>query len=163
MSDILSNPAAAGVGRESWTALLDLASREVFSVMLASSLSAAPESFPQNELDVTAMVGLAGQVCGILSIRCPTRAAAVMASKMLGIDAANAGPEIWDAVGEVCNMIAGDFKHKIAGMSDGCLLSVPTVITGADYNLHPLTNSDRIEVNLLFEGLPLVVGLELHS
>jgi len=30
----------------------------------------------------------------------------------------------------------GNFKNKIDGLSDGCMLSLPTVITGSDYTLH---------------------------
>lgn len=83
-----------------------------------------------------------------------------MASRMLGIDADKAGPEMWDAVGEICNLVAGNFKNKVSG--DGCMLSVPTVITGADYNVHSMVN-DNLHRTLLFEGQPVVVSLEIHS
>jgi hypothetical protein len=48
-------------------------------------------------------------------------------------------------------------------MGDSCMLSVPTVITGADYNLHALTDSGKVGIPLLFEGLPLIVSIEVHS
>jgi len=146
-----------------WAPLLGLAAREVFERMLGSHLVPAPELSTGEENDVTSIVGLAGQVCGVMTVRCPSKAAVLMASKMLGVDAAQAGTEMWDAVGEVCNMIAGNFKNKITGMGDGCMLSVPTVITGVDYSLHPLTVSRKTDVHLVFEGLPLVVSLEVHS
>jgi chemotaxis protein CheX len=131
--------------------------------MLGSDLVPATEPFSEEVLDITSMVGLAGQICGVMTVRCPIQSAVLMASKMLGVDAEQAGPEMWDAVGEVCNMIAGNFKSKITGMGDGCMLSVPTVITGADYTLHALTDSGKTEVQLAFEGLPFVVSLEVHS
>lgn len=162
MNAINPNPAASE-GRESWAPLLGLAAREVFDLMLGSHLATAPESFAEEGLDITSMVGLAGQVCGVITLRCAQESAALMASKMLAVDAGQAGPEMWDAVGEICNMIAGNFKSKIAGMGDSCMLSVPTVITGADYSLHALADSGKIEINLLFEGLPLIVSLEVHS
>jgi CheY-specific phosphatase CheX len=34
---------------------------------------------------------------------------------MLGIDIERAGPEMWDAVGEICNMVAGNSKTKSLG------------------------------------------------
>jgi chemotaxis protein CheX len=158
------NPkAVASEECDSWAPLLGLAAREVFERMLGSRLLPAPELSTGEESDVTSMVGLAGQVCGVMTVRCPTKAAVLMASKMLGVDAAQAGTEMWDAVGEVCNMIAGNFKNKIVGMGDGCMLSVPTVITGVDYNLHPLTNSSKTDVHLVFEGFPLVISLEVHN
>jgi len=161
--NVINAMPAASQGREAWATLLGLAACEVFERMLGSHLVPAQESFAPEEDDVTSMVGLAGQICGVMTVRCPTKAALLMASKMLGVDAAQAGPEMWDAVGEVCNMIAGNFKNKIAGMGDGCMLSVPTVITGADYSLRALVDSDKTEVHLVFEGLPLVVALEVHS
>src|SRR5579863_8870310 len=108
------------------------------------------------------MVGLAGQVCGVLTLRCSAKSAARMASRMLGIDAEQAGSEMWDAVGEICNMVAGNFKNKITGLGDGCMLSVPTVITGSEYSFHSMVK-DNLRTVLLFEGEPIVLSLEIHS
>jgi chemotaxis protein CheX len=133
----------------------------VFMLMLTSPLELLPEPPEEDGLDITAMVGLAGQVCGILSLRCGAKAAGRMASRMLGVDPSRAGPEMWDAVGEICNMVAGSFKNKISGLGDGCLLSVPTVITGGNYSVHSRV-SDNVQTWLSFEGEPLIVSLEVH-
>jgi chemotaxis protein CheX len=117
---------------------------------------------PEKGLDITSVVGLAGQLCGVLTLRCSTQTAGRMAARMLGIEAEKAGKEIWDAVGEICNMVAGNFKNKIAGLGDGCMLSVPTVITGREYTLHSMVNNQICTV-LLFEGKPVVLTLEIHS
>ena len=154
--------AAAGKDHQAWAPMLEVAAREVFELMLSSTLT-APETAINLELEITAMVGLAGQLCGVMSIRCSHKAAALMASKMLGTEIGQGSAEMCDAFGEVCNMIAGNFKNKIAGMGDGCMLSVPTVITGNDYSLHALSNSAPVEVGLLFERMPLVVSLQVHS
>jgi chemotaxis protein CheX len=151
----------SGAGRECWGPTLELSMREVFMLMLASPLELFPEAPEEERLDITAMVGLAGQVCGILSLRCSANAAGRMASRMLGVDPNRAGPEMWDAVGEICNMVAGNFKNKISGLGDGCLLSVPTVITGGNYSVHSRV-SDNVQTWLSFEGEPLIVSLEVH-
>ena len=65
--------------------------------------------------------------------------------------------ELADAMGEICNMVAGNFKNKISGLSDGCMLSVPTVITGSDYNLHSPADSETLELKLLFERMDIDV------
>jgi chemotaxis protein CheX len=108
------------------------------------------------------MVGLAGKLCGILTVRCSSKSAVRMVSRMLELDAEEAGPEAWDAVGEICNMVAGNFKNKIAGLGDGCMLSLPTVISGAEYDLHSMVNNE-IHTVLLFEGEPIWLSLEVHS
>jgi chemotaxis protein CheX len=115
--------------------------------------------------DTTAMVGLAGALCGILSIRCSTSSATSIASKMLGEPAHSSDciSQQWDALGEICNMVAGNFKARIEGLREQCMLSVPTVITGQDYNLHSLAEDDRLEVALLFQGEPIVLRLEVHA
>ncbi len=158
-----ANPALSSpLGRECWLPTLQLAMQEVFELMLACPLHVSPEPAPEQGLDITAMVGLAGQLCGILSVRCSSQSAARIASRMLGVDTDTAGPEMWDAVGEICNMVAGNFKNKISGLGDGCLLSVPTVITGGEYSLHSMVN-DEMHTVLLFEGQPIVLTLEVHS
>jgi chemotaxis protein CheX len=148
-------------GRESWLPTLQLAAQEVFELMLASRLEMLTQTSVEQKLEITAMVGLAGKLSGVLSVRCSGRSANQMASRMLGTNANQAGPETWDAIGEICNMIAGNFKNKITGLGDGCMLSVPTVITGGDYNMRALA-TDEICIALLFEGEPLVLSLEVH-
>lgn len=148
--------------RECWLSTLRLATQEVFELMLACPLE-VPSGPPREQgLDVTSMVGLAGPLSGILTVRCSTKSAAKMASRMLGVDSENAGAQMWDAVGEICNMVAGNFKNKISGLGDACVLSAPTVIRGADPSF--LSEADHeIHTVLLFEGEPLVLALELSN
>jgi len=152
----------ANDGHKDWIPLLDLATREVFQMMLGSQLKTS-ETTADIGLDITSMVGLAGQLCGMLSLRCTQKLAALMASKMLGTDPGTIGPEIADACGEICNMVAGNFKNKISGLNDGCMLSVPTVVTGSDYQMRSLSDYPALEVRLELEEMPIVVSLEIHS
>ena len=153
---------AANRNHENWTPLLEMAVREVFELMLGCQLT-APAEGAETTPEFTAMVGLAGQLCGLLSIRCDGKAAALMTSKMLGVDLDKVGAEVSDALGEVCNMTAGNFKNKIAGLAEGCMLSPPTVVTGSDYTLHSLADSPAIEVRLGFEGMLIVISLQINS
>jgi len=156
------NPALSDRGRECWLPALQLSVQEVFGLMLGCELEVLKESPSEEGLEITSMVGLAGQLCGIVTVRCSAKAASRMAARMLGIEADQAGSQKWDAVGELCNMIAGNFKNKITGLGDGCMLSVPTVITGGDYNLHAMVN-EEIRAAFLFEEEPVVLGLEVHN
>ncbi|HXM65923.1 MAG TPA: chemotaxis protein CheX [Candidatus Acidoferrum sp.] len=153
---------AADGGHQNWIPLMDMAAREVFELMLSCQLTESP-TVDDSKLDVTAMVGLAGQLCGVLSVRCDGKAAAVMTSKMLGVPLDKVGSEVSDAMGEVCNMVAGNFKNKISGLAEGCMLSPPTVITGSDYNLHSMADSPAVEIRMLFEKMPIVISLQIHS
>lgn len=143
-----------------WIPLLELSVREVFELMLGCQLKQL-EAGSERGLDITSMVGLAGQLCGVLSVRSSKESAALMAHKMLGAETDTNSQEVRDAFGEICNMVAGNFKNKISGLGEGCMLSVPTVVTGNDYSLHSLTDSPPLEVRLQFEDRPLIISLEV--
>lgn len=67
-----------------------------------------------------------------------------------------------DAVGEIANMIAGNFKNRIDNLSDRCLLSTPTVVVGMDYRCRALNEMERQELWFRFENQPLQVALEVQ-
>lgn len=161
----LSKPSAGTEMKdcENWRELLAKAACEVFEVMVGTSLVKARDHGLTVIADYTAMVGIAGGLCGVLSIRGSSESARRIAANMLGVDDVNSGSSVLDAFGEVCNMIAGSFKSRIGGSGDSCALSVPTVISGKDYSLYSLANEERIEVIFTFEGRPLSVTLDLHS
>lgn len=146
-----------------WTPLLQTATREVFEIMLSAETSLAPETEPPVSTEVTALVGLAGAICGVVSVRCSSETAIQMAGRMTGSDTQEFDETTRDALGEICNMVAGNFKAKITGLADGCMLSVPTVITGADYRLHPMAAGGRVEVAMAFEDSTFWVALDLQS
>jgi chemotaxis protein CheX len=75
----------------------------------------------------------------------------------------NSAQEVADALGEICNMIAGNFKNKLAGTDERCMLSVPTVISGEEYSLHSMAEGSSVETTMLFEEAPVAVRLELQS
>jgi chemotaxis protein CheX len=132
-------------------------------MMLNSEIQQAPAGTQAPRAEFTAMVGLAGDLYGVCVLRCTPTAAALMAAKMLGVDPAQAGDEKWDAVGEVCNMVAGNFKNKLPGLSERCMLSCPTVIAGSDYQCRSLAEGQALNITLLFEGNPLGIVLEIHD
>lgn len=161
MKNMLADPAAHDL--ISWAPVLELATREVFQLMLSEELLPGDYVHSAGPLDMTAMVGLAGQVCGMISVRCSIRAANLMAARMLGMDGYEDRPETWDALGEICNMVAGNFKNKIHNMAEGCMISVPTVVSGMSYQLHPFRKNKRIEAHFSFRNLPLEVAIEVNG
>jgi chemotaxis protein CheX len=154
--------AAADSSPATWSPLLRLATQEVFEVMLGCLVElrnpAAPAGF-----ELTAMVGFAGQLCGRFSLRSSKESAAGMAGKILGTQVNNDDAQIWDAMGEIANMIAGNFKNKLVGLENRCALSLPTVISGSDYKCRAMKNSCLLEVALLFEGAPFSVTVEVQG
>lgn len=160
-SEISIPPAV--IDRTTWTPLLELSAREVFDIMLCTKLRSFDSPANIDEGAFTALVGLAGSLRGVLSIRCHEQAARMMASKMLGMPVEEVDNDSWDALGEIANMIAGNFKGKLSGVGNRCMLSVPTIITGTDYETRSITAGNRIEVIFDFEQRPLWVTLELNE
>lgn len=154
---------AAGGTQEGWAPLLELALREVFELMLGSQLTLPANNEEPMPREVTAMVGLAGKLCGLVGVHCSGKCAALMTSKMLGVPLDKVGADMSDAMGEISNMVAGNFKNKISGLGDGCMLSPPTVITGTDYSMYSLADSPALEVRVMFENMLIVISLQIHS
>jgi chemotaxis protein CheX len=117
--------AAVRSQEESWQPVLALAVEEVFEIMLGCRVKPTPKSEHQTSGEFTAMVGMAGALCGVLSVCCDAQTAARLARRMLG-DIIDSEDQVSDALGEICNMVAGNFKNKLAGMDGRCMLSIPT-------------------------------------
>jgi len=147
---------------QDWQPLLELASREVFEIMLGCKLGAAGE-LQSSSGELTAMVGLAGQLCGLVTLQCTAKSAASMASHMLGAEIRQGDRQMFDAVGEITNMVAGNFKNKLTGISEKCMLSVPTVVMGSSYSCRSMTDTAPLQVMLTFEGAPVTIKVEVHS
>jgi chemotaxis protein CheX len=142
--------------------LLEVASHEVFRLMVGAELQRGSQTQGKGS-EFTAMVGLAGELCGVLSVRCGKESANLVAALMLGLAPEKAAEHAWDALGEVANMIAGNFKNKLNGTSDKCMLSVPTVITGADYTFRSLAVANPMALWFTFQDMPLAITLEVQS
>lgn len=144
-----------------WPGLIETAARGVFEMMLGCTLTRARQA-ASPEGDITAMVGLAGGLCGVLSIRCSLETANVLASKMLGSDTAEAESATRDALGEIANVVAGSTKAAVPGLEDTCFLSTPTVVIGHDFKVYSLGKSTSTVVPLEAEGHLVWVILDVH-
>jgi chemotaxis protein CheX len=143
---------------------LDAAVEEVFQTMLGVRGHRARLPLVDEVERVTAVVGFGGLLSGACVFRCGGCAAREVAARMTGMPFAEVDATVKDAVGEICNMLAGSWKGKVPALAARCGLSVPAVITGCDYNLHmqaPEFRLDHIyafdemhfEVTILCDGL----------
>jgi chemotaxis protein CheX len=160
-------PKRVGIPREEtqerFTQALHKAAEEVFEMMVGTVLGPSEQATLPRVADHTAMIGLAGDLCGVLSFRCSNDSAAHIAGRMLGTDEETSAECIRDALGEVCNMVAGAFKAQVSDLAEQCMLSVPTVVSGKDYELYPLVDGVRIQVSKAFDEALIWMTLDLHS
>jgi CheY-specific phosphatase CheX len=71
----------------------------------------ATELEHQPKGECTAMVGLAGALCGILTVCGDGKTARRIAQGMLG-ETCDSEDQAADALGEICNMITGNFDAR---------------------------------------------------
>lgn len=148
------------VPRSDWPAILRDTAIEVFGTMAGATVTLADANVPVLA-HITGMVGIAGPLSATFSLRCSLLSATKIASQMLGVSMEEAKEQKCDAVGEICNIVAGYFKAKI-GLGDRCMLSVPTVLTGKDYRIHSRVENVRIDIPLLHESEPIWIALEIR-
>ena len=146
---------------------LDTSVNEVFEMMLGVACrreGAAAGAHPKEPDSVTAVVGFGGLLSGACVFSTGGKVALKIAEQMTGMEFAEIDDTVKDAIGEVCNMIAGAWKGKVPDLAANCGLSVPAVITGRDYVLHVQApefqlhhvfcfGESRFEVTIVCDGL----------
>ena len=140
---------AARSKEENWLPVLELAVEEVFGIMLNAKVKPVPLSDQTPSTEFTAMVGLAGSLCGILTVCCDAKTAAQIAKSMLG-DTSTSDEEVADALGEICNMIAGNFESGSAQMksaSKEAFDRVATMLRQRNYRLRIEGHTDNIPIH----------------
>lgn len=100
--------------QEDWLPVLELAVEEVFEIMLGCRVKPVSTEERATARGCTAMVGLAGALCGLLTFSCAPKTAREVAKAMLGPEIAESEDQVSDALGEICNMIAGNFESGAA-------------------------------------------------
>jgi CheY-specific phosphatase CheX len=112
--------------------LIENATLEVFSTMLATELGVEPafrDPEPFQQSDVMGLIGFAGAARGYVSLHCSRDLAAHFTGRLLGLDGTEVESmdDIRDAVGEVVNMIAGTLKAAL-GSEEPIEIALPTVV-----------------------------------
>lgn len=116
---------------------LDASVEEVFELMMGVKCHRALAEIAVHDGEsVTAVVGFGGLLSGACVFKLASETAMSVAARMTGIEFTEVDDTVKDAIGEVCNMLAGSWKGKVPELAANCGLSVPAVITGRDYNLH---------------------------
>jgi chemotaxis protein CheX len=141
--------------------ILDQAVDEVFALMLGtpvtvSDSAVAPTNIP---ITLTAVIGLAGALSGGYTVVVNEATAKQIASTMLGIEIPELNGDVYDALGEITNILAGAWKSKIPSLHAACLLSVPTVVTGTHYDIHRKTTAFRMARSYWFGDSPLTINI----
>lgn len=138
---------------------LDRSVEEVFQLMLGADCACDPAAPPVETDTVTAVVGFGGALTGACVFRSSAATAREIAARMAGMTFAEIDDTVKDAVGEICNMLAGAWKGKVPELAARCGLSVPAVITGRDYRLHVQAPEFQLHHAYRFEACRFTVTI----
>src|SRR5713226_6661660 len=106
---------------------LDSAVSEVFEMMLARSCDPMEGEVDTVEGRIVARIQFTGTVDGECLLYASPATASVTAEALLGTPSEPHDPMADDAIGELCNMIAGGWKSKLTSPEAECLISSPKV------------------------------------
>lgn len=136
------------------------ATTDVFETMVFRALSAKEPTWGYDvrpKAQIVGTVGFTGSSSGLVAFHATNEVAREVASAMLG------GPvddeALPDVVGEISNMIAGAFRTRMARPDDLWAITVPTVTSGTDFSIKPITTGDRAIVAFDMDGHELFVEL----
>ncbi len=148
------------------------ATEEVFEKMISLPVSEEngtdASTLFQSQLHLCATIGFAGDWNGFISLQCGEKLGYLIPSKMLFMDPKDLEKaDVWDALGEVVNMVGGKFKAIFADEFkngvEAFKMSVPSVIMGKNYQLYVLGNDRITETVLSSEGEKFSVKLVLKK
>ena len=138
---------------------LDEAVAEVFSLMMGMRCTPVGECPIEERETISAVIGLAGAMSGTCVLRSGEQVALRMAQALTGAEMAKLNDTVKDAVGEICNMLAGAWKGRQPSLESECMLSTPTVVTGTNYQLHNQRPEFRVERYYRFAAHSFAVTL----
>jgi chemotaxis protein CheX len=167
------NPAELPFTYDEIAELVRADTEKVFSTMLDLPIHPHPVAGQPDssglEGGVIALVGFAGQWSGSGTIRCGGELACIISGKLLMAEYDQVNEDVLDAMGEMANMILGNFKDDAAFRLGPLGLSTPTVIHGNNFKTRNWNGQSWITVPFdcqgkLFEvNICLVPSQVLHE
>jgi chemotaxis protein CheX len=143
------------------TTILDQSVEEVLGLMLGVPVSVALDisSADYESKTLTAVIGLAGALSGAYTVLVSAEGAMQMTACMAGMEVTTVDETVLDGLGEITNMLAGAWKSKISRLNAACLLCVPTVVTGTQYEVHKRASSFRLTRSYRFNDHCFTVSI----
>jgi chemotaxis protein CheX len=96
--------------------------------------------------DVTGVIGLTGDAIGSLAISFSETCICKIAGNMLGESFSHANQNVFDAVGEITNMISGVSRTHLEKEAMTVWAGIPAVVFGKDHRIKHILNSPSIVI-----------------
>lgn len=125
------------------------ATLEVFASMIFIDIKPeAPTDAPVSTFDpnLSSLIGLAGDLRGLLAVHCPSTVALAISSAMLGMEVNELDDDVKDAIGEIANMVAGGLKVALTADGKKIELAIPSTVIGTSIRMSGLSGATRIMI-----------------
>jgi chemotaxis protein CheX len=109
--------------------------------------------------DVSGVIGLTGDAIGSLAISFSEECICGIAGSMLGESFSQANKEVFDAVGEITNMISGVSRTHLEKEAMSVWVGIPTVIYGKDHRVKHVLKSPSIVIPFTTKYGPFFVDV----
>ncbi len=103
--------------------------------------------------EITSIIGLTGEkVQGAFVVSLDRELLFEIMKVLLGEAPSEVNDEALDMAGELANMICGSFRKRFEQMGTTLKASVPSMITGKDYQIHALCKTPRVAFKFEIDG-----------
>lgn len=139
------------------------ATQEIFSTMImmeVGGLSNSQDSVFVNTSNISTMLGLGGEIRGLLAIHFPEDVAIGITSNFLGMAVDGLNDDVRDAIGEIVNMVAGNLKVFLTQNRVQTELAIPTTVIGDSYRTSGLAGAHKVEIPFICKPGSFVVELK---
>jgi chemotaxis protein CheX len=139
--------------------------KEIFSAMIMMEVSADGEAPAERNFtdSISGIIGLAGTRKGVLAIHLPYKVAMTITGNFLGMEVEEINSDVEDAVGELANMIGGSTKSILSANGRDISLSMPTTISGKQYDFQPTKDADSLVIPFTCETGGFLIELQLEK
>ena len=102
--------------------------------------------------DVSGIIGLAGDMNGIISVTFTEKCILHIVTGMFGDEVKELTEEIGDAVGEIANIISGQARQKLEAQGTNLQAAIPSVVIGKGHTISHLTKQPIIALPFSTKG-----------
>lgn len=96
--------------------------------------------------DVSGVIGLTGEACGMISVSFSSPCILAITSTMLGEKMTEVDDQIGDAVGEIANVISGKARQQLEQMGRSLKAAIPVVVMGENHIISRITSSPVVAI-----------------
>ena len=111
---------------------------EQMASLQAEKLDVSVVKDPKTNSDISAVIGLSGEITGSAVISFPKAIALSVASAMFMEELTEFNSDVKDAIGEFANIVVGNARNKLVDSGLNVTISTPTIIVGTNHQIsHP--------------------------